>query len=77
VLNRLAKYDIKQKKLLKAAEIPHSHYTVSMNRDGSKVYLGGTWNNLAVYDAAKLKPLSTLALPGGDMGAAAPQTFTR
>jgi hypothetical protein len=48
-----------------------------MNRDGSKVYLGGTWNNLAVYDAAKLKPLSTLALPGGDMGAAAPQTFTR
>ena len=40
-----------------------------MNRDGSKVYLGGTWNNLAVYDAADLKPLSTLALPGGDMGA--------
>lgn len=77
VLNRLAKYDIKQKKLLKAAEIPHSHYTISMNRDGSKVYLGGTWNNLAVYDAAELKPLSTLALPGGDMGAAAPQTFTR
>lgn len=77
VLNRLAKYDIRQKKLLKAAEIPHSHYTVSMNRDGSKVYLGGTWNNLAVYDAADLKPLSTLALPGSDMGAAAPQTFTR
>jgi quinohemoprotein amine dehydrogenase beta subunit len=77
VLNRLAKYDIKQKKLLAAAEIPHSHYTVSMNREGSKVYLGGTWNNLAVFDAEQLKPLSTLALPGGDMGAASPQTFTR
>lgn len=77
VLNRLAKYDIKQKKLLASAEIPHSHYTISMNRDGSKIYLGGTWNNLAVFDAEQLKPLSTLALPGGDMGAAAPQTFTR
>jgi quinohemoprotein amine dehydrogenase beta subunit len=77
VLNRLAKYDIKQKKLLAAAEIPHSHYTIAMNRDGSKVYLGGTWNNLAVFDAEQLKPLSTLALPGGDMGAASPQAFTR
>ncbi|MFP8778333.1 quinohemoprotein amine dehydrogenase subunit beta [Hydrogenophaga sp. RWCD_12] len=77
VLNRLAKYDIKQKKLLKAAEIPYSHYTVSMNREGSKVYLGGTWNNLTVYDAAELKPVTTIALPGGDMGAASPQTFTR
>lgn len=77
VLNRLAKYDIRQKKLLASADIPHSHYTVSMNRDGSKVYLGGTWNNLAVFDADQLKPLSTLALPGGDMGAASPQTFTR
>lgn len=77
VLNRLAKYDIKQKKLLAAAEIPHSHYTVSMNRDGSKVYLGGTWNILSVYDADKLKPVTSIALPGGDMGAASPQTFTR
>jgi len=77
VLNRLAKYDIQQKKLIKAAEIPYSHYTVSMNREGSKVYLGGTWNNLSVYDAAELKPVTTIALPGGDMGAAWPQTFTR
>lgn len=77
VLNRLAKYDIKQKKLLAAAEIPHSHYTVSMNRDGSKVYLGGTWNILSVYDADKLKPVTSIALPGGDMGAASPQTFIR
>ena len=77
VLNRLAKYDIKQKKLIQAAEIPYSHYTVSLNREGSKVYLGGTWNNLSVYDAAELKPVTTIALPGGDMGAASPQTFTR
>lgn len=77
VLNRLAKYDVKQKKLLGAAEIPHSFYTVSMNREGSKVYLGGTWNNLAVYDAESLKPLSTVALPGGDMGIGTPQVFIR
>ena len=48
-----------------------------MNRSGSKVYLGGTWNNLAVYDADKLQPLSTVVLPGGDMGAASPQVFVR
>ena len=77
VLNRLAKYDIKQKKLLAAAEIPHSHYTVALNREGSKVYLGGTWNILSVYDADQLKPVASIALPGGDMGAASPQTFVR
>lgn len=77
VLNRLAKYDVRQKKLLAAAEIPHSHYTVSMNRDGSKIYLGGTWNNVAVHDADSLKPLSTIALPGGDMGIGTPQVFVR
>ncbi len=77
VLNRLAKYDIRQKKLIGAADIPHSFYTISMNRTGSKVYLGGTWNNLAVYDADKLQPLTTVVLPGGDMGAASPQVFVR
>lgn len=77
VLNRLTKYDVKQKKLLAAAEIPYSLYTVSMNRDGSKAYLGGTWNGVAVYDAGDLKPLAKVNLPGGDMGAATPQVFTR
>lgn len=79
VLNRLAKYDIKQKKLVAAAELPHSFATVSMNRDGSKVYLGGTWNRVAVYDAENLKPLTMINLPGGDMGmgGATPQLFTR
>jgi len=77
VLNRLAKYDIKQKKLLAAADIPHSHYTIAMNKDGSKVYLGGTWNVLSVFDAERLKPVASITLPGGDMGAASPQIFTR
>ena len=43
VLNRLAKYDIKEQKLLKAASLDHSYYCIALNKAGSKVYLGGTY----------------------------------
>ena len=34
VLNRLAKYDIKQKKLIQAATLDHSYYCISFNKAG-------------------------------------------
>ncbi len=77
VLNRLAKYDIKEQKLIKAASLDHSYYCIALNKAGSKVYLGGTYNELAVFDADSLEPLGKIELPGGDMAIATTQVFTR
>lgn len=77
VLNRLAKYDIKEKKLLAAATLDHSYYVVNFNQDGSKVYLAGTWNDVAVYDADSMTKLGNIQLPGGDMSLGTPQIFVR
>lgn len=77
VLNRLAKYDIKQQKLLKAANLDHSYYCIAFNKAGSKIYLGGTYNDIAVFDPESLEKIGNIKLPGGDMAIATTQVFTR
>ncbi|AUG42160.1 MULTISPECIES: quinohemoprotein amine dehydrogenase subunit beta [Pseudomonas] len=77
VLNRLAKYDIKQKKLLQAATLDHSYYCISFNKAGSKIYLAGTFNDVAIFDADSLKQIGSIKLPGGDMAITTAQVFER
>lgn len=77
VLNRLAKYDIEKQELLGVAELDHSYYCITPNNDGSKVYLAGTYNHVAVYDADTLEHLKTITLPGGDMSTTTAQVFIR
>jgi hypothetical protein len=77
VLNRLTKYDVREKKLLAHAELDHSYYAVNLSRDGSKVFLGGTLNDIAIFDADDLRPLGKIKLPGGDQGTTTPQIFIR
>jgi quinohemoprotein amine dehydrogenase beta subunit len=77
VLNRLAKYDIKEQKLLKAASLDHSYYCIAFNKAGSKIYLGGTYNDIAIFDPESLERIGNIKLPGGDMAIATTQVFTR
>ncbi|WP_051227600.1 quinohemoprotein amine dehydrogenase subunit beta [Oceanospirillum beijerinckii] len=77
VLNRLAKYDIEKQMLLDAAELDHSYYCLTVSNDGSKVYLAGTYNHVAVFDADTLERLNTITLPGGDMSTTTAQVFIR
>jgi len=77
VLNRLAKYDIKHKKLLQSATLDHSYYCISFNKDGSKIYLAGTFNDVAIFDADSLKQIGSIKLPGGDMAITTAQVFVR
>ncbi|AZE49964.1 Quinohemoprotein amine dehydrogenase beta subunit [Pseudomonas chlororaphis] len=77
VLNRLAKYDIQQKKLLQAATLEHSYYCISFNKAGSKIYLAGTFNDVAIFDADSLKQIGSIKLPGGDMAITTAQVFER
>ncbi|WP_166363964.1 quinohemoprotein amine dehydrogenase subunit beta [Pseudomonas akapageensis] len=77
VLNRLAKYDIKEKKMLQAANLDHSYYCISFNKAGNKIYLAGTFNDVAIFDADSLKQIGKIQLPGGDMAITTAQIFTR
>ncbi|MEG0247092.1 MAG: quinohemoprotein amine dehydrogenase subunit beta, partial [Pseudomonas sp.] len=77
VLNRLAKYDIKEQKLIKAVNLDHSYYCVAFNTKGSKLYLGGTFNDIAVFDPDSLKKVKNIKLPSGDMSTTTPQVFVR
>ena len=76
VLKHLGKYDMKQKKQLANIPLDHSYYTVSVNHDGSKLYLAGAASDIAVYDADMLKKIADVKLTG-DMSVTAPQVFTR
>ncbi|NBA94985.1 quinohemoprotein amine dehydrogenase subunit beta [Pseudomonas sp. R5(2019)] len=77
VLNRLAKYDIKEKKLLQAATLDHSFYCISFNKAGTKIYLSGTFNDVAIFDADTMKQVGNIKLPGGDMAITTAQIFMR
>ncbi|WP_343573453.1 quinohemoprotein amine dehydrogenase subunit beta [Pseudomonas sp.] len=75
VLNRLTKYDIKEQKLVKAANLDHSYYCLTVNKAGTKLYLSGTFNDVAIFDANSLQRLGDLKLPGGDMAITTSQAF--
>ncbi|UBM27546.1 quinohemoprotein amine dehydrogenase subunit beta [Pseudomonas sp. p1(2021b)] len=77
VLNRLARYDIKQQKLIEAANLDHTYYCVAFDRAGSKLYLAGTFNDIAVFDPQTLKKVKNIKLPGGDMAITTAQVFVR
>ncbi|GHT96554.1 hypothetical protein FACS1894116_13880 [Betaproteobacteria bacterium] len=77
VLNGLRKYDIKEQKLLASANVDHAYYQVSTSLDGSRVYLSGTLQDVAVYEADTLKKITSITLPGGDMALCTAQVFVR
>ncbi len=77
VLNRLAKYDLNKKELIKAAELDHSYYCIAMNHSGSKVYLTGTYNEVAIFDSETLEQTNSIQLPGGDMAITTAQVIRR
>jgi len=77
VLKHFGKFDIKQKKQLANVSLDHTFYTVSFNKNGSKVYLGGTFNDLAVFNPDTMEKIADIKLPGGDMSVSTPQVFIR
>ena len=68
---------IKEKKMLQAATLDHSYYCISFNKDGSKIYLAGTFNDVAIFDPESMKQIGNIKLPGGDMAITTAQIFVR
>ncbi|MBK8309058.1 MAG: quinohemoprotein amine dehydrogenase subunit beta [Gammaproteobacteria bacterium] len=77
VLTQLKKYDVSQQKELMSVDLDHSYYCLNFSTDGSKVYLAGTFNDIAIHDADTLQKLGNIELPGGDMSLSTAQVFAR
>lgn len=75
VLTDLTKFDRKNQKVLKRVYLDHSYYCINFATDSSKIYLGGTFNDIAVYNPDTLEKITTIKLPDGDIGAGTLQVF--
>lgn len=77
VLTQLKRFDVAQRKELGSVDLDHSYYCINFSTDGSEIYLAGTFNDIAVYDADTLEKLGNIELPGGDMSLANTRVFSR
>jgi len=62
VWNDLWKVDYQTRKRDAEVPLPNSQAVPLLSPDGKKVYCGGQWHALFVYDADTLKPLATVEL---------------
>lgn len=64
ILNHLKEFDVPSQTETRSVDLEHTYYCINFSRDGSKVYLSGALNKVAVYDADKLEKLTEVVLPG-------------
>ncbi|MNJ26103.1 hypothetical protein D3C77_205690 [compost metagenome] len=55
VYTQLTKTDIDKGKLIKRIDLDHTFYTVNVSSDGKELYIGGTVNEIVVYDSETLE----------------------
>lgn len=65
VYTQLTKVDMDKQEMVKRVDLDHTYYAINVSSDGKEVYLGGTLDDIAVYDTATLEPIGKIKLPGG------------
>ncbi|MEZ5658918.1 MAG: quinohemoprotein amine dehydrogenase subunit beta [Burkholderiaceae bacterium] len=71
VYTQLSKHDVETRKLIKRVDLPHTYYVINISSDGKEVYVGGTNDDIGVYDTQTLERIGEMRTPsGGDMAAA-------
>lgn len=74
VYTQLSKHDVDKRELVKRVDLPHTYYVIQISSDGKEVYVGGTNDDIGVYDAETLERIGEMIVPsGGDMGTATMQ----
>jgi hypothetical protein len=76
VLTQLKKFDVTAQREVASVDLEHSYYCINFSTDGRELYLAGTFNDIAIYDAETLEKLGNIQLPGGDMSLATSQIFS-
>lgn len=77
VLTQLQRFDVPNQRIDKSVDLDHSYYAVDFGTDGDTLYLTGTFNDVAIYDAESMTKLGNITLPGGDMATGGPKIFRR
>ena len=71
VYTQLSKIDIDKDELIARRDLDHTYYAINVAADGSELYVGGTMNDIAVYDTENLEKVGEILIPnGGDMALA-------
>ncbi len=69
VYTQLSKHDVEKRELIKRVDLPHTYYVINISTDGKELYVGGTNDDIGVYDAETLERIGEMLIPsGGDMG---------
>lgn len=78
VYSQLSKHDIDKNELVKRVDLPHTYYNLNISTDGKEIYVGGTNDDIGVYNSDTLERIGEIKLPsGGDMAAATLQIIQR
>ncbi|MEZ5478165.1 MAG: quinohemoprotein amine dehydrogenase subunit beta [Thiolinea sp.] len=78
VYTQLSKHDLETDKLVKRVDLPHTYYCINISSDGKTVYVGGTNDDIGIYDAETLERTGEIRLPsGGDMSVTTLHVFAR
>ncbi|PLX38441.1 MAG: quinohemoprotein amine dehydrogenase subunit beta [Hyphomicrobiales bacterium] len=78
VYTQLSKHDLEKNELVKRVDLPHTYYCVNISSDGKEIYVGGTNDDIGVYDASTLERIGEVRLPsGGDMAAGTMHVISR
>ncbi len=68
VYTQLSKHDLAKGELIKRVDLPHTYYNLNISTDGKEIYVGGTMDDIGVYDAETLERIGEMRVPsGGDM----------
>lgn len=71
VYTQLYKIDIAKNETVKKIDLPHTYYAVNVSTDGKELYVGGTMDDIGVYDTETFERIGEIRLPSGnDMGVA-------
>lgn len=65
VYTQLTKTDIDTGKLIKRIDLDHTYYNVNVSSDGKELYIGGTTDDIVVYDSETLEKKGNIMIPGG------------
>lgn len=65
VYTQLTKTDVNTGKLIKRVDLDHTYYNVNVSTDGNELYIGGTVDDIAIYDSQTLTLKGKIKIPGG------------
>jgi quinohemoprotein amine dehydrogenase beta subunit len=78
VYTQLTKIDRVANQVSDRVDMDHTFYAINISGDGKTLYMGGTMDDIVAYDAATLKQIWAVKVPGGgDQGLASLRVVRR